>query len=404
MPLPTTTYMSKYPDLQQELDDMCSKGLTRSLRPMEHIAGSQGTWIVSDGQKLLNLSSNNYLGLSYDPRVLHSWEMTSQAFGAGGTSSRLVVGNLSCYDHTEQMISQWKEREAALLFANGYMANLGCITALVDRHGAIYSDRLNHASIVDGTILSRASHYRYRHNDYEHLQYLLQKHKGNHRRNLIVTDTVFSMDGDKADVEELVKIKHDHGVFLMVDEAHAGGVYGKTGAGLCHQYGVHQEVDILMGTCSKALGLYGSYVCADQVLIDYLIHTCRPLIYSTSLPPALVSAIGQSVAIVQQEDWRRKELYRKSKQFRTKLQQAGLLVPSGDSPIVPLLLGDNQTAIEYSKRLEQAGILAVAIRPPTVPEHSARIRFSLMATHSDEDVAWAAHQTIQTAMELGVIT
>ncbi|MGD7665404.1 8-amino-7-oxononanoate synthase [Brevibacillus laterosporus] len=396
--------MNRYPQLRHELEELHRLGLTRSLRQTEYVAQSQGTWIVANGQKLLNLSSNNYLGISYDPRVLHSWEMTSQSFGAGGTSSRLVVGNFSCYEHTEKMISRWKEREATLLFGNGYMANLGCITALLDRHGAVYSDRLNHASIVDGTILSRADHYRYRHNDYEHLQYLLQKHKGNHRRNVIVTDTVFSMDGDKADVEELVRIKHDHDVFLMVDEAHAGGVYGESGAGLCHQYGVHQEVDILMGTCSKALGLYGAYVCADQVVIDYLVHTCRPLIYSTSLPPALVSAIGQSVAIVQQEDWRRKELYRKSKQFRMKLQQAGLHVPAGDSPIVPLLLGDNQTAIQFSKRLEQEGILAVAIRPPTVPENSARIRFSLMATHSDEDLAWATRKIIRTAIELGVIT
>ncbi|QDX91911.1 8-amino-7-oxononanoate synthase [Brevibacillus laterosporus] len=396
--------MSRYPELQQELEHRRKKGLQRMLRTTEYVAECQGTWIVSNGQKLLNLSSNNYLGLSHDPRLLNTWQLTANTFGAGGTSSRLVVGNSSCYHHTEQIISRWKEREATLLFANGYMANLGCISALLDRHSAIYSDRLNHASIVDGTILSRASHYRYRHNDYEHLQYLLQKHKEKHRRNLIVTDTVFSMDGDKANIEELIKIKHDYGAFLMVDEAHASGVYGETGAGLCHQLGVHQEVDILMGTCSKALGLYGAYVCADQVLIDYLVHTCRPLIYSTSLPPALVTAIGHSVAIVQQEEWRRQELHRKSNQFRTQLQQAGLLVPSGDSPIVPLLLGDNQTAIEYSNRLEQAGILAVAIRPPTVPEDSARIRFSLMATHSDEDIAWAAHQTIQTAMELGVIT
>ncbi len=392
---------NRYGWMEEELTAIAAQSLERRLRPVEPAEQHLQEWITVEGKRLFNLSSNNYLGLAGDPRIAESAERAVRQWGSGAAASRLVVGNHALYEQLEHRLAQWKGRDQALVFANGYMANVAAISALVGRGDAVFSDRLNHASIVDGIVLSRAEHYRYRHSDMEHLEHLLQKH-GEHRRKLIVTDAVFSMDGDAAPLSDLVHLRNRYGAMLMVDEAHSGGVRGQNGEGLCHELGIHQQVDVIMGTFSKAFGVYGAYLCGDDILIRYLLNKARPLIYSTGLPPVVIASILQALTIIQEEGWRRKQVKENSLWFRGQLRQRGLVTSDGDSPIIPLTVGDNETAMRFSRLLEERGISAVAIRPPTVPAGTARIRFSMMATHTREELGWAVGEIIEIANELGV--
>lgn len=392
----------RYEWMEEELTDLSEQCLERCLLDVEPTADEQGTWIQMSGKRLLNLSSNNYLGLSGDSRIAEAANQAGNIWGAGATASRFVVGNHGLYRELEERLSQWKQREAALVFPNGYMANIGAITALAGRGDAVFSDRLNHASIVDGIVLSRADHYRYRHNDMEHLEHLLKQH-ADYRRKLIVTDSIFSMDGDAARLHQLVELRNRYGALLMVDEAHGSGVYGSFGEGLCHSLGLHADVDVIMGTFSKAFGVYGAYVTGDSLLIRYLLNKSRSLIYTTGLPPAVIAAIHQALSIVINERWRRDSLTEHSRWFRQQLKQAGFTVYPGDSAIVPLLVGENEKAVEFSQKLKEAGISAVAIRPPTVPAGTSRLRFSIMATHTREELSWAVEQIVRVGQELRVI-
>ncbi|WP_337588333.1 8-amino-7-oxononanoate synthase [Paenibacillus gorillae] len=267
---------------------------------------------------------------------------------------------------------------------------------------SLFSDRLNHASIVDGVVLSRAEHVRYRHNDMEHLRTLLKKYR-DRRRKLIVTDAVFSMDGDKAHLRELVALKQEFGAMLMVDEAHSGGIYGRCGEGLSYDLGLQDQVDIHMGTFSKSFGVYGAYICGSRTLIRWLVNHARPLIYSTALPPSIVTGISKALELVISDHWRRERLLEVSRLFRSLLSDSGFITGDGDSPIVPLIVGDNETAMRFSLALEEQGIAAVAIRPPSVPDGTARIRFSLSAVHSDKELIDAAYYIRTIGHQIGVL-
>ncbi|MBW7475146.1 8-amino-7-oxononanoate synthase [Paenibacillus oenotherae] len=387
--------------MEQELAALADKALERQLRDSAPIAGRPG-FIIRDGQELLDLSSNDYLGLAQHPAIIEAMRTALAADGAGSGASRLVTGNRPPYRKLEQALASWQGTDAALVAANGYMANTGVISALVGRGDAVFSDRLNHASIVDGITLSRADHARYRHNDLEHLRHLLDKHRGA-RRKLIVTDTIFSMDGDQALLPELVALKEQYGAMLMVDEAHSGGIYGTRGEGLCHALGIQNDIDVHMGTFSKAFGVYGAYVSGSRTLIRWLINKARPFIYSTALPPAVVAGISQALQLVQTEHGRRQRLLAAGLKFRSALQDAGFQVGEGNSPIVPVIIGDNGLALAFSAALQASGIAAVAIRPPTVPEGTARIRFSLSAAHSDDALQDAARHIRSLGIEMGVL-
>ncbi len=303
----------------------------------------------------------------------------------------------------KKRLAAWQNCEAALVFANGYMANSGVISALVGRGDVVFSDQLNHASIVDGIILSRAEHARYRHNDMEHLRLLLHKYRDK-RRKLIVTDAIFSMDGDQALLQELVALKYEYGAMLMVDEAHSGGIYGGHGEGLCHELGLQNDVDIHMGTFSKSFGVYGAYVCGSHTLIRWLVNKARPLIYSTALPPSLVVGISKALAVgTKRIIGGVRSFVRSSRLFRSCFAISGFNVGTGDSPIVPVIVGDNETALSFSRALEAEGIAAVAIRPPTVPDGTARIRFSLSAAHTDKELTDAAAAIRRIGLQLGVL-
>ncbi|MEW9701119.1 8-amino-7-oxononanoate synthase [Paenibacillus sp. SI8] len=387
--------------IEKELETLAGSSLERSLRVSRTVAESPG-YTDRGGGALLNLSSNDYLGLAQHPAIIEAMREALLTEGAGSGASRLVTGNRPPYSRLEEALADWQGCEAALVFANGYMANTGVIGSLLGRGDVVFSDWLNHASIVDGIVLSRAEHVRYRHKDMEHLRALLDKHRDK-RRKLIVTDAVFSMDGDQAPLHKLVALKQEYEAMLMVDEAHSGGIYGQQGEGLCHALGLKKDVDIHMGSFSKSFGVYGAYICGSRTLIRWLVNKARPLIYSTALPPSIVSGIAAALVLVKGEHWRRERLHAASRFFRSTLSDAGFNVSSGDTPIVPVIIGDNAATARFSSALEAAGIASAAIRPPTVPDHTARLRFSLSAVHTDRELIDAAMRIRNVGHQLGVL-
>lgn len=385
-------------DFDAQLKQLEEKAQKRKLRQTD----SDSCFVWMDGKKMFNLASNNYLGLANDERLIEASVQAARKYGAGATASRLIVGNFSLYDEAEAALAQWKRSEAALIVNSGYSANVGILSAVAGRDDVIFSDKWNHASIIDGAILSRAEVKRYRHNDIDHLEALLRK-TDKQKRKIIVTDTVFSMDGDIAPLGELVRLKEKYGALLMIDEAHSSGLYSEKGEGIAHHLGIAEQVDIQMGTFSKALGAFGAYVVGKKVLIDYLINHMRSLIFTTALPPAALGAIQAAIAIVQEAHERRKQLQQLSLYFRTRLQELGFDTGSSITQIVPVIVGDNERAVQFSRHLQERGIAAVAIRPPTVPEGTARIRFSLMATMTKEQLDWALAEIAAVGKEMKVI-
>ncbi|MEH7463254.1 8-amino-7-oxononanoate synthase [Bacillus thuringiensis] len=386
---------------QSKLSSLIETSQHRKLFATEH---AEQAWLVRKGKRLLNLASNNYLGLAGDERLKEAAIEATIKYGTGGAASRLVVGNYPLYEEIEQHICAWKETEKALIVNSGYTANVGAISSLVSRHDIVFSDRLNHASIVDGIVLSGAEHKRYRHNDLEHLEKLL-KSANVEKRKLIVTDTIFSMDGDRAHLEDLVMLKEKYGALLMVDEAHAGGIYGRNGAGLAHEHPqLAKCIDIHMGTFSKAMGCYGAYITGSAVCIEYLINTMRSFIFTTALPPGTLGAIGKAIDIVRKDETDRYLLIENGRYFRTALQEAGFYIGDSTTHIVPVIVGSNEAALRFSMKLQEAGIAAIAIRPPTVPQHSSRIRFAVTAQHTNNDLQWATQRIVQIGKEEGVIS
>ncbi|EOP66824.1 8-amino-7-oxononanoate synthase [Bacillus pseudomycoides] len=358
-------------------------------------------WLIRNGKRMLNLASNNYLGLAGDRRLKEASIVATKEYGVGATASRLVVGNYALYEEVEQSVCDWKETEKAIIVNSGYSANVGAISSLVGRHDIVFSDKLNHASIVDGIMLSGAEHKRYRHNNLEHLEKLLQMTPVA-KRKLIVTDTVFSMDGDVAHLKELIMLKEKYGALLMVDEAHAGGIYGRHGAGLAHvEQGLSEGIDIHMGTFSKALGCYGAYLAGDALCIDYMKNTMRSFIFTTALPPGTLGAMKCAIEIVKKDEGRRQRLLENGAYFRNALEEVGFNIGDSSTHIVPIIVASNEATLHFSEKLQEAGIAAIAIRPPTVPYNSSRIRFAVTSEHTKADLQWAIEQIIRIGKEEG---
>jgi 8-amino-7-oxononanoate synthase len=385
--------------LSQELAALESQSLRRRLQVLEEVL--PGGKVRLGGQVLLNLSSNDYLGLAQDPRLINAAQAAAARWGTGGGASRLVVGHLALHEAVEARLAAFKGTEAAIIFSTGYMANLGVISALVRQGDTVFCDKLNHASIYDGIKLSGATLHRFPHRDLNRLERLLQKTQGDKRR-LIITDSVFSVDGDLAPLAELVALKERFGAALMIDEAHATGVLGARGAGLAEALGLAERVEIHMGTFSKALGSLGGYVAGDRRLIDYLHNRARSFIYSTALAPPILGAIEAALEIVVLEPQRRAYLLEESEKFRRGLMSAGLDTLGSETQIVPVLVGDNGRTLEFAALLRQRGLMAVALRPPTVPPGRARVRFSLSAAHPREDLRRALETIITTARPMGL--
>jgi 8-amino-7-oxononanoate synthase len=363
-----------------ELERRRREGLQRSLRIID---GAQDVRVVVGGRDAVSLCSNNYLGLANHPEVIEAAVRAARDYGIGSGSSRLVSGSMRAHHELEERLAAFKRSDACLLFNSGYQANLGTITALVGRGDALFSDALNHASLIDGCRLSRADVHVYRHCDVGHLHDLLFQSRA--RRKLIVTDSLFSMDGDRAPLKEICTVAEQYGAWVMVDEAHATGVLGVRGAGLVDALGLGERVTVQMGTLGKALGSFGAYIAGSADLIAYLVNCARPFIYSTALPPSVVAAAAAALTIVEREPERRAVLQRNAGRLREGLRRAGFDV-SGDAQILPVMIGDPERTMRLSEHLLAHGVLAQGIRPPTVPRGTARIRATVMATHSDADI------------------
>jgi 8-amino-7-oxononanoate synthase len=385
--------------LARELENLTSQDLRRSLTTVEEAL--PGGRVRVDGRVLLNLSSNDYLGLSQEPRLIGAAREAAARWGVGAGASRLVVGHLALHEEVEASLARFKDTEAAVIFSTGYMANLGTISALVGPGDTVFCDKLNHASIYDGIKLSGADLARFPHRDLDRLEALLQK--ANAGRRLIVTDSVFSVDGDLAPLKDLVELKDRYGASLMIDEAHATGVLGHRGAGLAAALGLTQRVEVHMGTFSKAMGSLGGFVAGDRRLIDYLHNRARSFIYSTALPPPVLGAIAAALDIVTQEPERRRYLLTEAERFRHTLTQAGFDILGSETQIVPVLAGDNARTLRLAAQLRQRGLMAVALRPPTVPPGRSRVRFSLSAAHTPEDLAAARQAILEVGREMELI-
>ena len=362
--------------LEEELAQRRAQHLYRERLVLE---SPQGTEVRVGDETLLSFCSNDYLGLANHPRVLAAFHAGAESYGVGAGASHLVSGHSRAHHALEEELADFAGAERALLFSAGYMANLGVVSALTDRHDVIFEDRLNHASLIDAARLTRAKVSRYPHVDTARLADMLVSA---HAPGLITTDAVFSMDGDIAPLAELCRLASRHDVRLLADDAHGFGVLGRSGRGSFEHLDVPLAPPaILMGTLGKALGVFGAFVAGEAALIETLIQRSRTYIYTTALPPAVAEAVRASLKLVREEGWRREHLQTLVTQFRTGAQKLGFTLTSSATPIQPLILGDAAAALTASRRLRENGILIPAIRPPTVPEGSARLRITFSAAH-----------------------
>ncbi|OGS23024.1 MAG: 8-amino-7-oxononanoate synthase [Elusimicrobia bacterium RIFOXYA2_FULL_39_19] len=385
--------------LKKELQEIENKGLLRKMKLLE---GAQEPKVVLEGREVLNLSSNNYLGLANDPRIKKAATEAIEIYGIGSGASRLISGNMELHAKLEEKIAQFKNAECALLFNTGYMANAGIISSFMGKDDIIFSDKLNHASIVDGIILSRAEYKRYTHCDVKSLERMLQSSKG-YKNRLIVTDTVFSMDGDVAPLIEIAALAEKYDAWVFVDEAHATGVLGKNGKGAVEHFAVEEQIDIQMGTLSKALGTFGAFVCGSKYFIDFLINKSRSFIYTTSLPPAICAASIASIDIVLNEPQRRKRLWKNADFLRNGLKNLGFDTMNSKTTIIPVLIKDVHKTLEFSKELFNENIYVQSIRHPTVPEHEARLRVTVTSEHSINDLTYALDTFEAIGKKLGIV-
>ena len=372
-------------DVASVLDELREQGLYRRLRL---ISGPQGARVLLDGRPVLLLCSNNYLGLADHPRVREAAADAAMRWGAGAGASRLVSGNMTVHRRLEEQLAEFKGAEACVLFGSGYLANSGTISALAREGDVIFSDALNHASIVDGCRLARAETFVYDHCDMDHLEWGLQEADG--RGSLIVTDSVFSMDGDVAPLEHIVDLAQRYDTRVMVDEAHATGCLGAGGQGAVAAAGLQDEVDLLVGTLGKALGSYGAYVCCEHELAEYLVNRARTLIFSTALPPPAAAAAMASLEILRAQPERVDKLRRNAPALRDALAAEGVEYGDSETQIVPIVVGDASAAMDACERALARGIFAQAIRPPTVPDGTSRLRLAVMASHTRSELRRAA--------------
>ncbi len=373
-----------FAELGAELARLQETGMYRTRRSLE---SPQGREVVVGGRRLLNFCSNDYLGLAADPRIAEAFKAGIDRWGTGAGASHLVCGHTAAHHELEDALADFTGRPRALLFSSGYAANLGTINALLSVGDCVFEDRLNHASLLDGGRISRASFYWFRHLDTAHLRQRLATAGCSNGRMLVVSDGTFSMDGDQCELDALVSLAKTRGAWVMIDDAHGIGVHGPQGCGLVDP-SIHglKDVQILMGTLGKAFGTCGAFVAGSEELIETLIQRARNYIFTTALPPAVAVATLQAVAIVRDEQWRRDHLQALIQRFRAGARNLGFELMESRTPIQPLVVGDPSSAVALSKALEERGVLVGAIRPPTVPKGTSRLRVTLTAGHTEADV------------------
>ncbi|MET3320969.1 UNVERIFIED_ORG: 8-amino-7-oxononanoate synthase [Peribacillus simplex] len=368
---------------EKELEKIKEGGLYRQLQTVETMS-DQGYAMVN-GHKMMMFASNNYLGIANDQRLIEASVQATQRFGTGSTGSRLTTGNTIVHEKLEKRLAEFKQTDAAIVLNTGYMANIAALTTLVGRDDLILSDEMNHASIIDGCRLSRAETIIYRHADLLDLEMKLQINT-RYRKRIIVTDGVFSMDGDIAPLPGIVELAKSYDALVMVDDAHATGVLGKDGRGTSEHFGLKGKIDIEMGTLSKAVGAEGGYIAGSRSLVDYVLNRARPFVFSTALSAGVVASALTAVDIIQSEPERRVRIRAMSQRLYNELTSLGYTVSGGETPILAIICGEPEQAMFLSKELHKHGIYAPAIRPPTVPSGTSRIRLTLMATHQEEQM------------------
>lgn len=372
-------------DIRGRLNTIVAEGLKRELRETE---GPVGTHTIIDNKEVLLLCSNDYLGLANHPDIKSAAIVATEKYGTGAGAARLVSGTMPPHIELERRIRDFKQAPAALLFNSGYMANTGAIPALIGRTGEIFSDKLNHASIIDGCVLSRAKLSRYKHCDLESLEKALEG--SNRKEKLIITDAVFSMDGDIAPIKEIIELAEEYDALVYIDDAHGTGVLGTSGRGTLEELNVEYNPRIIeMATFGKAFGSFGAFITASEDIVDLLKNKARTFIFATALPPAVCAANIRAIDIVEGDTKRRARLRANARLVREKLKQAGLDTLSSSTHIIPILIGDAVQTVEISKRLLSKGIFIQAIRPPTVADGTARLRMTVSSEHTEEELLMA---------------
>jgi 8-amino-7-oxononanoate synthase len=384
-------------DIEEVLEDLRSQGLYRKLRL---VSGPQGARVLLDGDPVLLLCSNNYLGLADHPRVREAAADAAMRWGVGSGASRLVSGNMTVHRRLEEQLADFKRSAACVLFGSGYLANAGVVSSLAGPGDVVFSDELNHASIVDGCRLARAETFVYDHCDPDHLEWGLREAGG--RGALIVTDGVFSMDGDIAPLEQIVELAQRYDARVMVDEAHSTGTLGPGGRGAVADAGLTDEVDVVVGTLGKALGSYGAYVCCDTEMAKYLVNTARTLIFSTALPPPAVAGAMAALELLREQPGRVDKLHRNAEAMRAALTAEGFGAGASETHILPLVVGDASAAMRACERALSQGVFCQAIRPPTVPHGGSRLRIAVMASHTKSELRWAAGVMARAVRAVGV--
>lgn len=383
-------------DINKQLEEIREAGLERKLRALPCTGGK----FTFEGRTVLNFSSNDYLNLTSHPEVTKASCQAIENFGSGATASRLMTGHLDIHQELESRLGDLIGKEAALVFGSGFLTNLGVITAITDKYSHIFADKLNHASLIDGVRLSKAECSRYRHKDMAHLERLLSKSDPEKNR-IIISDSIFSMDGDIAPIAELVQLSEKYNCLLFIDEAHAIGIFGK-GGGVIRELNLSDKVDLISGTMSKALGSYGGFVACSEELRQLLINKARSFIYSTGLPPACSGAVLEAINLIEENDLG-PQLQEKTKAFHSMLSGAGFSMEEYRSQIIPIHVGGNQEAVDFSSDLFDQGIIATAVRPPTVPKGTARLRLTVTLAHQEADLKKATEIISASAKKLGII-
>jgi glycine C-acetyltransferase/8-amino-7-oxononanoate synthase len=384
---------------EQRLGELGARHLTRRLTPLH---SSVGPVVEMAGRQILLLASNDYLGLANHPEVVQSAIEATQRFGAGAGASRLISGSLPPHQELESALAQFKGTEAALTFSSGYLANIGTIPALVEQGGLILADRLCHASLIDGCRLSAADFRVYRHNDIDHLRSLLAKNRRT-RRPLIVTDGLFSMDGDLAPLPELCQLANDYEADLYIDDAHGTGVMGPHGRGTAEHFGLDTQIPFQMGTLGKAFGSSGAYLAGPSTFIRYLMNTSRSFTFTTAPPPSSAAAVTAALRVIQREPERRARLWANRERLFSGLTRLGFSLSPSVSPIMPILIGNPETALSFAEHLFAEGLFAPAIRPPTVPDGTSRIRVTVTSEHTLSHIDQALASFQRAGQSVGLI-
>ena len=392
--------MKRFEWMQKEISNLKEKGLLTNIRTL---SSPQGAWLIVDGKKVLNFCSNNYLGLANHPKLQEAAQAAIKKYGVGPAAVRTIAGTMDLHNELEERIAKFKGAEAAITFQSGFAANLGTIQALVDKKDVIFSDELNHASIIDGCRLSGARIVRYAHCDPNHLEQVIKENEDTYQKAIIITDGVFSMDGDIAPLDRLQEIAEGYDILLAVDDAHGEGVLGKGGRGIVDHFNLHGKVDIEIGTFSKAFGVIGGVVSGNVIIIDWLKQRGRPFLFSSAMTPPDVAACIAAVDILESSTEYVDKLWKNAEYFKSEMSKNGFDIGHSATPITPIMLGDAPLAQMMSKDLFENGIFATPIGYPTVPKGKARIRVMISAAHSQEDLDQGLEKFIKTGKDLEII-